>query len=60
MVYGTADDKVQPLGRTEECLRMTEGELVIEVRDQTDHAFDEEPEEECEAFRRWLEGALLD
>jgi len=59
LVYGTADTAVQPFPKTVEALKRTEGVLEVEVKDGIDHAFDEEPAEECVAFREWLRKHLI-
>ncbi|WVQ85336.1 hypothetical protein IAT38_007501 [Cryptococcus sp. DSM 104549] len=58
-VYGTIDDKVQPMEKTLEALGKVEGELVVERVEGGDHAYDEDPRVECEAFREWLGKKLL-
>ncbi|OCF32862.1 hypothetical protein I316_05499 [Kwoniella heveanensis BCC8398] len=63
-VYGTIDDKVQPMEKTLEAFdkldqKLGSGRFVAEKREGADHAFDEDPEEECEAFREWLGRTLL-
>ncbi|WVQ71055.1 hypothetical protein IAR50_000580 [Cryptococcus sp. DSM 104548] len=58
-VYGSIDDKVQPMEQTLEALNKVEGELVVERVEGGDHAYDEHPAVECEAFREWLGKTLL-
>ncbi|WVF70738.1 hypothetical protein IAT40_005532 [Kwoniella sp. CBS 6097] len=63
-VYGTIDDKVQPMDKTLEAFNKLDGKLgsgtfVAERLEGADHAFDEDPEEECEAFREWLGKTLV-
>lgn len=55
MVYGSVDDKVQPLEETAGLLKETD---VVEVLEGADHAFDEDPAEQCPGFKSWLEGVL--
>lgn len=58
-VYGTIDDKVQPMEKTLEALGRTNGDLVIERVEGADHAFDEDPKVECQALQEWLGKTLL-
>ncbi|WVQ97096.1 hypothetical protein IAU59_004206 [Kwoniella sp. CBS 9459] len=61
-VYGTIDDKVQPMETTLEAFDKLAGGsqgFVAEKREGADHAFDEDPAEECEAFREWLGRTLV-
>jgi len=58
-VYGTIDDKVQPMDWTLELLDGYGGETGIWRVEGADHAFDEDPGEECEEFREWLGNALF-
>lgn len=58
MVYGTIDDKIQPLEETVDLLKCTSGGEVVEVIEGADHAFDENPAEQCQGFYRWLESVL--
>ncbi|ADV21197.1 hypothetical protein CNC04030 [Cryptococcus gattii WM276] len=58
-VYGTIDDKVQPMEKTLEALGKANGDLVIERVEGADHAFDEDPKVECQAFQEWLGKTLL-
>lgn len=58
-VYGTIDDKVQPMERTLELLKSYGGETEVRRVEGGDHAFDEDPGEECEGFREWLGKALI-
>ncbi|AAW42699.2 hypothetical protein CNC04030 [Cryptococcus deneoformans JEC21] len=58
-VYGTIDDKVQPMEKTIEALGRASGDLVIERVEGADHAFDEDPKVECQAFQEWLGKTLL-
>jgi acetyl esterase/lipase len=58
MVYGTIDDKVQPLEETAELIRETRGPAEIEAIEGADHAFDENPAEQCPGFYAWLESVL--
>lgn len=57
--YGGKDDKVQPMEESLEVLREYKGDVTYEFREEADHGFDEKPEEQCEAFRRWLAETLL-
>jgi len=59
LALGTADTAIQPLDKTLEMLRKTEGGLEVEVREGAEHQFDEDPGEECEAFREWLGKHLI-
>lgn len=58
MSYGSIDDKIQPLEPTVEVLQSTKGETEVEVVEGGDHAYDENPAEQCEAFYTWLERVL--
>ncbi|TYJ57633.1 hypothetical protein B9479_001715 [Cryptococcus floricola] len=58
-IYGTLDDKVQPMDHTLEVLNKVEGELVVERIEGGDHMYDEDPAVECEALREWLGKTLL-
>ncbi|WVO13174.1 hypothetical protein L204_100786 [Cryptococcus depauperatus] len=58
-VYGTLDDKVQPMEKTIRALHQVPGELEIERVEGGDHAYDEDPNVQCEAFRKWLGTRLL-
>ncbi|WWC58405.1 uncharacterized protein I303_100945 [Kwoniella dejecticola CBS 10117] len=62
-VYGTIDDKVQPMDKTlkafENLKGQSEGVFTIEKIEGGDHAYDEDPEVECEDFRAWLAKTLL-
>ncbi|KAK8865831.1 hypothetical protein IAR55_000979 [Kwoniella newhampshirensis] len=53
-VYGTIDDKVQPMEKTLKALENVEGDLQVARMEGKDHAYDEDPKEECEEFREWL------
>ena len=57
-VYGTVDDKVQPMEKTLEAL---DGVVDLEVEKLVgeDHQFDEDPRVECEKFREWLGRTLI-
>lgn len=59
LVYGTADNKIQPLDKTVEILRRSEGELEVEVLQGMDHGYDEDEREDCESFREWLGKYLI-
>ena len=54
LAFGTIDDKVQKFEKTIEAFNKVEGDFELEVREGADHAYDEEVNEECEAFREWL------
>lgn len=61
MIYGTVDDKINPLDRDVEVLRRLEGQgrvkgtgVRVDVEHGKDHGFDESEEEECVGFREWL------
>jgi hypothetical protein len=58
-VYGTIDDKVQPMGRTLEVMQQYKGKLDIWKVEGGDHGFDEDAGEECEGLREWLSQTLL-
>lgn len=58
IAYGTIDDKVQPLEESVELIRATKGETEVEVIEGADHAYDENPAEQCEKFVAWLERVL--
>lgn len=58
MVYGTKDDKIQPLEESVELLNATKGDTVVDVIPGADHGYDEAPEEQCDNFVAWLEGVL--
>lgn len=58
-VYGTVDDKVQPMDRTLGLLKEYQGDVEVWKVEGGDHQFDEDPGEECEGFREWLGKALL-
>ncbi|WWD17984.1 hypothetical protein CI109_102430 [Kwoniella shandongensis] len=58
-VYGTIDDKVQPMEKTLQAFEKVEGELEVCKLEGKDHAFDEDPTVECEEFREWLGKHLL-
>ena len=58
-VYGTIDDKVQPMDKTLDCLKRYPGEVEMWKVEGGDHAFDEDAREECEPFREWLGRTLL-
>ena len=59
LALGTADTAIQPLEKTLDALRRTEGTLTVEVREGAEHQWDEDPGEECEAFREWLGKHLI-
>jgi hypothetical protein len=59
LIYGTSDTAVQRFDKTVEALQGTKGGLEVEEREGLDHAFDEDPAEECTEFREWLGRALL-
>ena len=59
LIYGTADDKVQPFDKTVDILRKSEGDLEIEVLEGVDHGFDEDEKVECLNFREWLGKTLI-
>jgi acetyl esterase/lipase len=58
LAYGTIDDKVQPLEESVEILKATKGSFELEVIEGADHAYDENPAEQCEKFAAWLEGVI--
>lgn len=66
-VWCTIDRAVQPMDKTLQCLETLktiegmgeEGRIVVEAVEGGDHAYDEDPGEECEAFREWLGRHLL-
>ncbi|WVR05734.1 hypothetical protein IAU60_002759 [Kwoniella sp. DSM 27419] len=60
-VYGTIDDKVQPMEKTLAAFEHGDAaeNFVAERVEGGDHAYDEDPEVECEAFREWLGKTLL-
>lgn len=58
LAYGTVDDKVQPLEESVEIIRATKGSTELEVVEGADHAYDENPNEQCEKFVLWLEGVI--
>ncbi|WWC99490.1 hypothetical protein V866_006393 [Kwoniella sp. B9012] len=58
-VYGTIDDKVQPMPTTLKSFEGLKGEFTVEKVEGGDHAFDEDPEIECEEFREWLGKTLI-
>lgn len=59
LAYGTIDDKVQPLEESVEIIRATNGPIEVEVVPGADHAYDENPAEQCDKFAAWLEGVLV-
>ncbi|WWC66579.1 uncharacterized protein I206_100482 [Kwoniella pini CBS 10737] len=58
-VYGTIDDKVQPMNKTLNAFEALKGNFKIEKIENGDHAYDEDPQVECEEFREWLVKTLL-
>ncbi|BEI81852.1 hypothetical protein CcaverHIS002_0210120 [Cutaneotrichosporon cavernicola] len=58
LAYGSIDDKVQPLDESIEVLKATKGSFELEVIPGADHAYDEDPAEQCEKFAAWLEGVI--
>ena len=58
-VYGTIDDKVQPMEKTLDTFKKYKGDVKIWRVEGGDHAFDESSGEECEEFRTWLGKTLV-
>ncbi|GMK59169.1 hypothetical protein CspeluHIS016_0701840 [Cutaneotrichosporon spelunceum] len=58
LAYGTVDDKIQPLEESIALLRATQGSFELDVVPGADHAYDEDPAEQCERFAAWLEGVI--
>lgn len=58
-LYGTIDNKVQPMEKTIEVLTRSDGDLEIERLEGVDHSFDEDEREECLNFRDWLGKTLI-
>ena len=58
LVYGTADDKVQPMDKSIQALEDVV-RLEVEKLEGEDHQFDEDPGVECEKFREWLGRTLI-
>ncbi|WVW82095.1 hypothetical protein I302_104100 [Kwoniella bestiolae CBS 10118] len=58
-VYGTVDDKVQPMDITLKSFEGLKGGFEVERVEGGDHAFDEDAEVECEEFKQWLGRTLL-
>lgn len=56
-VYGSIDDKIQPLEESVEILKST-GETEVLVIPGADHAYDEDPNEQAEGFVEWLERVI--
>ncbi|WRT63971.1 uncharacterized protein IL334_000898 [Kwoniella shivajii] len=58
-LYGTIDDKVQPMQSTLQSLEKSDCHLTVKKVEGGDHAFDEDPEVECEDFKAWLGETLI-
>jgi hypothetical protein len=57
--YGGKDNKVQPMEKTLAVLEGYKGSVIYEHRADKGHQYDEDPSEECSAFRAWLDEYLL-
>lgn len=57
VVYGTKDDKIQPLDESVQILQQT-GDTEVLVIPGADHAYDEDPNEQAEGFVQWLEKVI--